>query len=334
MAGFNPKALVRDYGSIDGEARACREDCALFDFSFVARARIRGVGALAALGHVVRRRMDDLAPGRIRYAVRTRVDGTLISDLTIWNLGESAYEVMSGRHEDILDLIALAGPGVECLDLTGESAILAVQGPRSLKSLADLVATDLSLLPYFAHCETAVAGLPCRVGRLGYTGEAGFEILLSRQDGHRLWPLLAERVRPAGFAAADLLRIEAGLVLFANEFRFPVKSAEAGLARFDRADGQNARRRLVCFTASAVEPPILWHPPSAAAWPPARGQITVTSACWSPIAGGPLGLGYVPAGEARLGAAPKDPLGFFEDIKLVQHPFHDPAKQRVRAGWT
>ncbi len=95
MTGFDFAGLVADYGDAEGEWRACREACALFDFSFVQRARVSGPGALAAFGAVAPRRLDDLAEGRIRYALSAGADGVLVSDLTIWNLGRGRYQVMS-----------------------------------------------------------------------------------------------------------------------------------------------------------------------------------------------------------------------------------------------
>jgi glycine cleavage system aminomethyltransferase T len=70
MTDFDATALVRDYGDGLAEARACRADCALFDFSFISRARIGGSGAIEALARLQPRPMGDIMPGRIRYAVR------------------------------------------------------------------------------------------------------------------------------------------------------------------------------------------------------------------------------------------------------------------------
>ena len=72
--------------------------------------------------------------------------------------------------------------------------------------------------------------MPCVIGRLGYSGEPGFEIIVDAELQAPLWNELSGRARPAGFAATDILRIEAGLVLFANEFVVPVTPSEAGLS--------------------------------------------------------------------------------------------------------
>src|SRR5262249_57245838 len=113
--------------------------------------------------------------------------------------------------------------------------ITALQGPHSLQALAGLTDTGvLARLGYFAFAPVRIADVPCLVGRLGYTGEPGFEILLPNTAAPQLWALLARRARPAGFAAADMLRIEAGFVLFANEVCLSLTAPAAGPARFPR----------------------------------------------------------------------------------------------------
>ena len=146
---------------------------------------------------------------------------------------------MSGRSEDIADLIRAAWPGCEVEDLSTRTSIIALQGPNSLQALAGLTDTGaLGQLSYFAFVPVGIADVPCLVGRLGYTGEPGFEILLPRPAAPQLWALLARRARPAGFAAADMLRIEAGFVLFANEFRLPdgTRGRPRALRRLLRCD--------------------------------------------------------------------------------------------------
>jgi aminomethyltransferase len=331
---FDPATVVRHYGDPSGEVHACRTACALFDFSFVARARVQGPGALAAIAQLTHRPLGDLLPGRIRYALREDANSHLVSDLTIWR-HDDHYEVMSGRAEDIADLIASAPQDASAQDLSGAHAIFAVQGPGSLAALAaHMDGQAIAKLTYFAFAPAQIEGVPCLVGRLGYTGEAGFEIILPRAEAQRIWSLLARSARPAGFIAADVLRIEAGFVLFTNEFRMAVTAREAGLERFAGASAAPAGQdiALVCFQASTREKPVLWHPAGPVARP-GPGTITITSACHSLAAGGALGLGFAQRADVLAGAPLSDPRGAFTDIRLVPIPFFDPEKRRPRAPW-
>lgn len=331
--GFDVTQLTRDYGDPFEEARACRRECALFDFSFVARASVKGPGALSAIEHLTRRPLHRLAPGQVRYALREGEGNVLISDLTIWRHSGTHYEVMSGRRQDIGDLASAAQEDIGVQELSGETAIFSLQGPRSfdtLKGLADMA--EIARLAYFTHCRAKIAGIDCIVGRLGYTGELGLEIVLPRARATELWGALVERARPAGFAAADILRIEAGFVLFANEFRIPVTACEAGLARYASStdNRQTPEIALVCFRAQTNARPVLWQPGNGPKRPGRPGTIAVTSACHSHLANGTLGLGFARQSDISAGRNLIDLYGTFEQITLVSLPFYDPEKKRPR----
>ena len=232
LADFKP---IAHFGEPAAEARACRTACALFDFSFLECARVQGDGARQILEAFTGRALAALEIGKINYALRVGASGEAVADLTIWRLGADCYEVMSGRREDIADLLACAKPAIAANEMADRS-ILAVQGPDSLGALRHLGEVGaIEPLPYFGFTDATLDGVTCRIGRLGYTGEAGFEIICARDRGAALWGALSSHARPAGFVAMDMLRIEAGFVLFRNEFRLPVTPEEAGLGKFQQA---------------------------------------------------------------------------------------------------
>ena len=260
--------------------------------------------------------MEALAEGHICYALRVAPSGEVIADLTVWRTGAMAFEVMSGRREDIADLLAYSGSGVDVADMTAERATFAVQGPGSLDVLRQLGdAGPIEELRYFNFGPATLAGVACRIGRLGYTGEAGFEVIIERRHADRLWQALSVYARPSGFIAADMLRIEAGFVLFTNEFRLPVLPCEAGLGRFSRsAIRPPPEIALISFRADADRLRWPWEPQQKLTRPAVPGEIVVTSACESIVAGGILGLGYVLKGTTA-GADLEDPTGIFRNIR-------------------
>lgn len=278
--------------------------------------------------------MEALSEGRIAYALRLDPAGHIVADLTVWRTGPQSFELMSGRHEEVANLLACAGPAVEVADLSGSRAVFAVQGPGSLDSLRRIGdVRSIERLRYFQFCYSDFAGFPCKIGRLGYTGEAGFEVIVALRHAHDLWHALSAGARPAGFIAADLLRIEAGFVLFTNEFRLPVTPGEAGLAKFRRsADIPPPRMKLISFRADADDLRWPWAPSGALRRPAVPGEIVVTSACESIVAGGILGLGYVLA-NTPASARPHDPAATFRNIRPTAMPFFDTAKRRPRAPW-
>lgn len=280
------------------------------------------------------RSVATLEPGRICYALRLGPSGEVLADLTIWRSGAQSYDVMSGRREDVADLLRQADRGISVTDITADMAVFAVQGPGSLDALRPLGDVGpIAPLGYFSFGHTKLDGIACRIGRLGYTGEAGFEIIVPRGHAHALWQALSAHARPAGFIAADMLRIEAGFVLFKNEFRLPVSASEAGLGKFcqstDRAPPEIS---LTSFRADPARVQWPWEPSRRLQRPAAPGEIVVTSACESVAADGILGLGYVLAG-ADTPARLHDPAGVFHNIRPTPRPFYDTAKLRVRAPW-
>jgi aminomethyltransferase len=323
-----------DYGDANAEARACRTECALFDFSFLESVCLEGEHASNLIESFTGRSLSSLSPRKIFYALRVGPAGEIINDLTVWRVGESTFEVMSGCRQDVTDLLRWVGPGINVTEMAPERATFAVQGPRALDALSQLGDVNaIEHLKYFSFDGARLADIPCRVGRLGYTGEAGFEIIVEREYANKLWQELSVRVQPAGFVAADLLRIEAGFVLFTNEFRLPVTPQEAGLSKFYRPTNSSAPRiKLVSFHADADQLSWPWQPLYPPRRPVAPGTITVTSACESIVAGGILGLGYVPI-ESTAETALFDPTGTFHNIRLTPMPFYDTAKQRPRAFW-
>src|SRR5262245_38976105 len=98
---FERSALKNDFGDPIGEARSCRAGSALFDFSFLECAGVRGPDALSIVESFARRPLAKLAEGAIAYAIRTDSSGTARADLTVWRTGTDSFEVMSGRREDV-----------------------------------------------------------------------------------------------------------------------------------------------------------------------------------------------------------------------------------------
>ena len=322
---------INHFGDAGGEARACRSASALFDFSFLECAQARGDAACQTLESFTARSLADLPVGRIRYALRLSAAGKLLADLTIWRTAKDTFEVMSGRHEDIADLAGRAGSGITVTE-EANRAVFALQGPASLEVLSHLGPIEsIVALPYFAFADALLDGVACRIGRLGYTGERGFEIICPRSAADRVWHAIAAYARPAGFIALDMLRIEAGFVLFENEFRLPVTPAEAGLGKFYQGAALPAADAiLVSFTANADRLTLPWQP--SAVQLPSHGEIAVTSACDSIVAGRVLGLGYVRA-RHPLGAPLRDPTGTFGNIRQAPLPYYDTAKRRPRQVW-
>lgn len=315
-------------------ARRCRRHCAMFDFSFVRRARVEPGCDVRALESFCNRSLADMPTGRIRYALRVTPDGYLRSDLTIWRRQDHGFDIMSGRSKDIDDIAAM--PGMRLIGSDDRIGILAVQGPETLSVLAPLeTGAVIRALPYYGSCRTRIAGIDCLVGRLGYTGEAGVELICARETLPELRALLSERCPMAGFAAIDILRIEAGFPLFWNDFLVPVTASEAGFARFasDIVAVSRDPLRRIALLVDGTAPVIAWRPGRPPRRPVEDGEVAITSVCDSPVAGGLLALGYARCADLDAGTPLFDAADEFATLRRVGLPFYDPAKLRPRKDW-
>lgn len=328
--GLHANAMPASFGDPGLETASCREHAALFDYSFLLRLVVRGPGALAGVSALCGRDFRSLPVGRIRYALTTDAEGWLVSDLTVWRTGADSLELMSGRAEDARSIPeTLATYDAAVSDVSDDTAVLAVQGPGTGKVLAGLSGgASVSAISSFGFLDAAISGVPCTVARLGFTGLDGVEIVCPAGRAQGLWDVLARSAEPAGFEAADRLRLSAGLALFTQEFAPPVSAADAGLSRFrpdgnTPADRRPARVVRLCFSARPAASSarrgdvdvasLTWR--EGAPFPPAPETIAITSVAPNGSPAMVIGMGY--ARPASLRDRLYDPMGNFEALRVI-----------------
>lgn len=119
---------------------------------------------------------------------------------------------------------------------TSDQSLIALQGPKSVRSLKKLLPKPKILDQlYFLHTTVSeVAGIPkCRISRCGYTGEDGIEVSVSSTHVEYLTEALLEtneHLKMAGLGARDTLRLESGLCLYGSDITDDTTPVEAGLA--------------------------------------------------------------------------------------------------------
>ena len=242
------------YSSDLAEHRAVREAAGLFDLSHMGEIVLVGDEAAAALDYAVSGRMSALAPGRAKYTLLLNEAGGVIDDLIVYRTGEDRYLVVANASNAEVVAEALReraeGFATQVFDESDDVALIAVQGPRALEILfavegfaieggrpdGEDVPETLRELRYYR----AVAGLfrehPILFARTGYTGEDGFELFCAPDFAKELWEAIAEAgapfgLLPAGLAARDTLRLEAGMPLYGHELDAGTFPAQAGLGR-------------------------------------------------------------------------------------------------------
>lgn len=319
------------------EHLATRRACGLFDFSFMGQFAIAGPDARRFLERLQTRNPASLAPGKVVYTLLLREDGTVFVDATVWCLAPDRFWLFTGRRSDVAFVAeTVRQRSIDLRDRSGEYAVLAVQGPQSARVLERHLGAAPGV-PYFGFRAATLADVPVTIGRLGYSGELGYELIVPSDVAPALWSRLAVDARECGFDAANSLRIESGYVLFSSELARPADPFELGLERlvsfdarrFTGADALRRRRwreparRLV----GLVPVGDAGRPPTGAGDLP---RAEVTSRAFSPVFGRDLALGFVPARAAWPGELVT--LGDSGRARVGRLPFYDPGRVRPRRG--
>jgi aminomethyltransferase len=331
------------YGSETAEHNAVRTAAGIFDLSHMGELAVSGPEAAAALDYALTGALSALQPGRARYTMICAPDGGVLDDLIVYRLGDAEYLIVANAANTAVVTAALteraAGRDVTVRDRTDHYALIAVQGPRAAAILAPLASAELDGLKYYASYPARLAGRDVLLARTGYTGEDGFEIFAEPDDATDLWAAISEAgsgqgLVPAGLAARDTLRLEAGMPLYGNELSRDVSPFDAGLGRVVRLDKPGDFVGRAALTELAAAPPrrTLVGLVSRSRRVPRHGYDvlrdgtkcgTVTSGAPSPTLGAPIAMAYVrpDAAEAATEMA-VDVRGNVEPARLVELPFY------------
>jgi aminomethyltransferase len=337
------------YGSETAEHNAVRSAAGLFDLSHMGELAVTGPGAADALDYALAGNLGALAPGRARYTVICADDGGVLDDLVVYRLAAREFMIVANAANApaVFALLSDRAAKLDAVvaDRGDDYALIALQGPRSAAILGPLTDADLTQVKYYASYPATVAGASVLLARTGYTGEDGFEIFARPGDAAAIWAAVSAAgaphgLVPAGLAARDTLRLEAGMALYGNELGPDVTPYDAGLGRLVRLDkpgdfvGRAAlaaraeaapQRQLVCLVGESRRVPrhgygVLWDGAPAG---------TVTSGAPSPTLGAPIAMAYVSPAVAQAASADGgagrlavDIRGRAEPARLVPLPFY------------
>lgn len=243
MADFAGYQMPIQYTSIVAEHTATRTRAGIFDISHMGRIRLDGPRADQLLDHLLTRRITDMQVGQVRYSLMCNEEGGILDDVLVSCLESpsgSQYFLLvvnAGNHAKITKWIAphvADFPDVAISDVTLDTAMIAVQGPKAVEIASRLLPAKVAALRYYRGLVTEQFGKPCIVSRTGYTGEDGFELIVRAENALRVWEniLLAGRdegIAAVGLGARDTLRLEAGMPLYGHELSEQIDPFQAGL---------------------------------------------------------------------------------------------------------
>jgi aminomethyltransferase len=226
-----------------------------------------------------------------------------------------------------------ADPICEVRDVSDETALLAVQGPKAIAVVSSLSEAPIAALPSFAFLEGEVAGIPARVARTGYTGEDGVEIFVDAARAPELWDALCatSELKPIGLGARDTLRLEARLCLYGNDIDEEHTPLEAGLGWVVKGKGFVGEEALLRQKAAGITRRLVGfvmkeRGTARHGYPILDGDKpvgVVTSGSIGPTVGANIGMGYVPTELSEPGGAiTVDCRGKPARAEIVKGPFY------------
>ena len=349
------------YTSDLAEHHAVRAAAGLFDISHMAEFLVSGREAGAFLDYALAGRISAMRDGKAKYSLVLAESGGIIDDVIVYRIAEDRFLVIAnaGNRDSVAaafaervegfhtprsldeappgDFAFVAGmPTATVEDVTDQTSLIAVQGPAArtvVEATAGLagVTPAFADLGYYAWAAGTFEGEHLFVARTGYTGEDGFELLVPNRAAGALWDALLAAgephgLVPAGLAARDTLRLEAGMPLYGHELSLDIVPAQAGLGRAVAVDKDDFAGKAGLAAVLTPDAPVLVGLESDGRRAGRAGYAVldaadaetpigeITSGALSPTLGHPIAMAFVPPALAEPGTA------LFIDVRGTRIP--------------
>jgi aminomethyltransferase len=326
---------------ITAEHKAVREGVGVFDVSHMGEFEVTGPDRNAFVQRVTCNDVGALKPGQAQYSAILTGQGTFVDDCLVYRFEDKLMLVVNAANltKDWDAVVTQkGGANVRLRDISDETALIAVQGPKAEALIAPLTNLGVAMIPYYHFVQGKVAGVQCFLSRTGYTGEDGFELYARAEDAETLWHAVvgAGRGEPCGLGARDTLRLEAGLPLYGNDIDDTVTPYEAGLSFIVKLDKgapftgldalkrqklEGVKRRLVGF--KLLEPKAVARHGFPVFLDGGGRQVDVVrSGTVTPTANAAIGTTYLPVERAKPGTTFEiDVRGKRVPAEVVKLPF-------------
>ncbi|MCI0527466.1 MAG: aminomethyltransferase family protein [Nitrospira sp.] len=319
--------LPEKFTDIAEEYQAVRDHVGLMDLSFRGKIQLAGPDRAQFLHGMVTQDIQGMGNGSGAYAVMLTAKGHMVADMNVYNMGDWLFlDVEPDLKNKILETLdKYLFVNATLTDVTDQYGLLSLQGAQSEALLSAVLSEPVTLEAEHQHIQRCLAGVEVSVIRTSYTGETGFELLVSQDQTRAVWNTLMEGKskdgatppppKPVGMAVLDILRVEAGIPRYGvdmDENNLPLEAAieeraisytkgcyigQEVVARM-KYRGQ-ANRLLMGFQFQGEEVP----PKGAKIWKEGKELGWVTSAVFSPGFKKPIALGYVHRNSAQPGTS-------------------------------
>ena len=359
-----PRAGEDMHAAVARESLAVRQHVGLLDASTLGKIEVTGADAALLLDRIYTGALGGLTPGRCRYGLMLREDGYIFDDGIIARLAPDCFHVTTttGGAARVLqhmeEYLQTEWPAlrVYLTSITEQYAVIAVQGPRARELLSPLIEDiDLSPLafPHMSVRQGRVCGIPCRLFRVSFTGELGYEINVPADYGQPLWEEILARgvglgIAPYGTEAMHVLRAEKGFIIVGQETDGTVTPDDVGLGglvakskpdfvgcrSLRRPDLMAPGRKQLVGLLTDRPRDVLEEGAQIVEDPtrplPMRSLGHVTSSYWSPSCGHSIALALVSGGRSMIGHRlhATTPHGFI-GVRVAEPLFFDRTGERA-----
>jgi aminomethyltransferase len=254
MASFAGYNMPIQYEGINIEHETVRNSVGVFDVSHMGEFLIKGKNALDLIQRVTTNDASKLEIGNIQYSCMTNNVGGIVDDLLVYRVEEDTYMLVVNASNILKDWNWIKSKNIyncEMLNISDETSLLAVQGPKAINVLQELTSMDLKSIPYYSFKLGTLAGVPkVIISNTGYTGAGGFELYFPNRDAVYIWKqifITGEKygIKPIGLGARDTLRLEMGYCLYGNDINDLTNPLEAGLGWITKFDKEFTSSLLI-----------------------------------------------------------------------------------------
>lgn len=241
MADFAGYNMPISYSGINEEHKTVRNNAGVFDVSHMGEFLVTGPHALDLIQKVTSNNAEKLINGQAQYSYFPNEKGGIIDDLIVYCLKENEEYMLvvnaSNIEKDWHWINSQNDKGAILENISDQTALLAIQGPKTLEYMQELTDVDLANLKYYHFQKGTFAGVKdVLISATGYTGSGGIEIYFEDKntDANTIWEAIfgvgnPKGIKPIGLGARDTLRLEKGFCLYGNDIDDTTSPYEAGL---------------------------------------------------------------------------------------------------------
>ncbi|MEM1000713.1 MAG: glycine cleavage system aminomethyltransferase GcvT [Bacteroidota bacterium] len=313
-----------------------RERAGVFDVSHMGEFIVRGPKALELVQLVTSNNAAKLVDGKAQYSCLPNHEGGIVDDLIVYRIAAEEWMLVvnAANIEKDWNWISESNRkvGADLIDISSDSSLLAVSGPKATEIVAQLTDISVADLKLYEFRKGSLAGVDnVLIATTGYTGERTYEIFFRNEDALRVWNALfaageAHGLEATGLGARDTLRLEMGYMLYGNDITDTTSPLEAGLGWITKLKKGhfNGRDAILKQKEAGIQRKLVGFVIEGRGIPRSHCEIAhqgevvgeVTSGSISPLLNQGIGMGYVPKALA----------GVDQKIDIVIRNKHIPAR--------